>query len=135
MPIYEYKCNACKRKVTIFVQGFQSKSTPTCSSCQSTDLTRLFSSFRIGKTYQDFYQDILTDRSLVQGMMANDPKALAKWSRKMDAAAGGEMGPEHEDMMQRLEGGETFENLVTEAQKEALGPDGGDAPASPAPGA
>ena len=118
MPVYEYRCNNCRRLVTLYVRGFSESPKATCSSCGGEDLTRLFSRFTIGRTYQDFYDDILSDRDLEQGMMANDPRALAKWSRKMDAAAGGEIGPEHEDMLGRLESGEPWQELVTEMQAE-----------------
>lgn len=121
MPIYEYRCNKCKHLVTVLVRDISQPPQGKCSTCGSEQLTRVFSRFAIGKTYQDFYDDILTDHDLEAGMMANDPRALAKWSRKMDAAAGGEMGPEHEEFMRRLESGEDWQKLVTEAQQKELG--------------
>jgi len=125
MPVYEYRCNKCRRLVTQYVRGFADPPKAICSACGSEELTRLFSRFTIGKTYRDFYDEILSDRELEQGMMANDPRALAKWSRKMDAAAGGEIGPEHEDMLERMENGEPWEKLVAEARQEESGPSEG----------
>ena len=121
MPVYEYRCNKCKRLTTVYARGFSETPEVTCANCGGKDLTRLFSSFTLRKTWRDFYDDILTDKELADGMMANDPRALAKWSRKMDAAAGGEMDSEHEDLLQRLEGGESWQKLVTEYQQKELG--------------
>ena len=92
MPIYEYRCGNCRRRVSIFSRGFESDSSLACPQCNSTDLTRLFSSFRIGKgdTYyrKDFYEDILGDHQLVRGLESSDPKALAEWNRRMMNATG-----------------------------------------------
>ena len=45
MPIYEYNCADCKRRVSLFYQTFSAASAavPTCSHCSSTNLTRLVS--------------------------------------------------------------------------------------------
>ena len=48
------------------------------------------------KTYKDVYEDILSDRELTQGMMSNDPRALAEWNRRM--SGGEKVGPEYEEI-------------------------------------
>jgi len=40
MPIYEYKCNACKKKFETLVMG---SFKPQCPDCDSQDLARLMS--------------------------------------------------------------------------------------------
>jgi putative FmdB family regulatory protein len=120
MPVYEYRCNDCHRRITLYVRGFSEMPKAICTACGSENLTRLFSSFTMGKTDQDFYEDILSDRRLVQGMMANEPRALAEWSRRMEGAAGGEVGPEYGEMMERLEKGESWERVASDMQKREL---------------
>lgn len=124
MPIYEYRCSNCKRKVSIFSRGFEPDPSTKCPQCGSTDLTRLFSTFRMGKgeTYyrKDFYEEILGDRQLVKGLEASDPRALAQWNKKMMQATGDEIAPEYEGFQERLEAGESYESVVTDAQS-ALG--------------
>ncbi|MDY6912415.1 MAG: zinc ribbon domain-containing protein [Chloroflexota bacterium] len=131
MPIYEYHCENCNRRVSILIQGFQDNPSVECPECGSKDLTRRFSTFRIGKgeTYykKDFYEDILTDNQLVRGLESNDPRALAEWNRKMMGAAGDEVTPEYEDIQGRLQSGESFESVITEAQSAmGMGDTGGE---------
>ncbi len=120
MPIYEYRCSNCKRKVSIFSRGFEPDPLAKCPHCGSADLSRLFSSFRIGKgdTYyrKDFYEDILGDHQLVKGLESNDPRALAEWNRKMMSATGDEVAPEYEEFQDRLESGESYQSVAADAQ-------------------
>ncbi len=77
---------------------------PPCPRCGNSKLKRIFSTFSIQRTYRDVYEDILSDRELTQGMMRDDPRAIAEWSRKM---SGGEKSPpEYEEMTERMERGE-----------------------------
>ncbi len=106
MPIYEYRCNSCRRKSTLFVRGFSPPADARCTSCGSEDLTRLFSSFAIGKSEMSIYEDVLSDTNLVRGLERNDPRALAEWSKKMSKGIGEEITPEYEEITGRMEAGE-----------------------------
>ena len=106
MPVYEYRCNNCQRKVTFFVRSFTGGGDAPCPHCGSHDLTRLISTFAIVKSDMSIYEDILSDTDLVRGLEANDPASLAKWTRKMEGAMGGGTGPEYDDMLEQMERGE-----------------------------
>ena len=127
MPIYEYRCNNCRRKAEIFVHSFSLPSNPTCTHCGSEDLSRIFSKFAVRRSKSDksVYDDILSDSKLTQGLMHNDPRALAEWSRKMSRAADEDSTPETEELMDRLEAGEDVSEVI-EAMKppELRGDDG-----------
>ncbi len=130
MPIYEYRCGGCKRKVSLFSRSFETDSSAKCPQCGSNDLSKLFSTFRMGKgeTYyrKDFYEEILGDNQLVKGMYNNDPRALAQWNKKMMSATGDEVAPEYEGFQERLEAGESYESVAMDAQQTmGLGDDGG----------
>ena len=47
MPIYEYRCQSCNRKVSVFFRSFSDSKEPRCTHCDSADLTRLVSSFTV----------------------------------------------------------------------------------------
>ena len=119
MPVYEYWCNSCRRKVTQYVRGFSETPKAVCATCGDANLRRLFSSFAIHKTDMDIYDDILSDGNLVRRMMADDPRALAEWSRKMEGTSG-DTSPEYEEMLERLDRGEGCENIVTDMQERQL---------------
>ncbi len=104
MPLYEYRCKNCRRRVTILVQ--KSSTHPPCPECGGSELERLFSSFRVARTDQGIYDDILSDNQLVRGLMHNDPRALAEWNKRMSAGTGDKVAPEYEEMLERMEAGE-----------------------------
>jgi putative FmdB family regulatory protein len=128
MPVYEYRCKNCRRKVSVLVRGFQGVGEVTCNFCGSKDLTRLFSTFARLRTDQDVYGDILDDPVLVNRMMNNDPTAMVEWSRRMGGTEGEKL-PEYQEMVERLERGESYESVVPEMQKRIMG----DPAAGPAP--
>lgn len=115
MPVYEYWCESCGRVVSSYRQTF-SEPAPPCPLCNSTGLRRVFSTFSVQKTYRDVYEDILSDRQLTQGMLRNDPRALAEWSRKM--SCGDESTPEYEEMAERMERGEWPAAQIDQKRKE-----------------
>ena len=103
MPIYEYRCNNCHRRVSILVRS-SCGSLETCPSCGSTELNRLFSTFSVRKSDQTIYEDILSDSQLVRGLESNTPSALAEWNKRISRGEG--VAPEYEEMLGRLEAGE-----------------------------
>lgn len=127
MPIYEYQCNNCRRKAEIFVHSFSLPSNPTCTHCGSEDLSRIFSKFAVRRSKSDksVYDDILSDSKLTQGLMRNDPRALAEWSRKMSRAADEDSTPETEELMDRLEAGEDVSEVIEEMKPPELRGDDG----------
>ena len=115
MPVYEYWCESCGRVVSSYRQAF-SAPTPPCPRCDSTGLRRVFSTFSVQKTYRDVYEDILSDRQLTQGMMRNDPRALAEWSKKM---GDGDASPsEYQEMTEVMERGEWPVAQIEQKKKE-----------------
>ena len=116
MPVYEYRCNDCRRRVSLYIRGFSESPEPVCTNCGGKNLTRLFSTFARLKTDKDVYESILSDSDLVKGMMANDPRALVEWSRRMEGTEG-EKAPEYEEMMERMERGERWDEVASEMQE------------------
>ena len=114
MPIYEYRCNNCRRRVDLFVRSHSTTLNPSCTRCGSKELTRIFSKFAVRRSKSDLsvYDDILSDSKLTRGLMHNDPRALAEWSRKMGRAADEDITPETEEIMDRLDAGEDVSDLI-----------------------
>lgn len=105
MPIYEYRCGGCGRKVSLLVRG--ASTTLACPRCGSVDLSRLFSTFAMHRTDHDIYEDILSDNQLIRGMEGNDPRAMADWNRRMSRGMDTDnTEPEYRDVVERMERGE-----------------------------
>ena len=122
MPIYEFRCDNCRRRVDVYVQGFSPPSGNICPHCGGSNLTRIFSSFAVRKSKSDtsVYDDILSDSKLTRGLMQNDPRALAEWSRKMSYAADEDITPESEELMDRLDHGEDVSDVIEEMKPPEL---------------
>lgn len=106
MPVYEFSCNACRATVSVFVRSMSSPVSGRCERCGSTDLRRLVSRFAVINA-GGF--DSLDDDSFA-GMDENDPRAMAAWARRMRAEMGDEAGPEFDEMVERLERGESLDD-------------------------
>lgn len=119
MPIYEYRCQSCRRRMDIFVQGFSPPENPSCTKCGSKELSRIYSAFAVRKSKQDrsVYDDILSDGKLTRGLMHNDPRALAEWTRRMSRAADEDITPESQEIMDKLDKGEDISGTVEEMKK------------------
>ena len=111
MPLYEYRCNKCRSRVTILVRE-STGSSITCPHCGGTELERLFSRFAVRKSEESVYDDILSDSQLVKGLERSDPRALAEWNKKMSQGTDEELAPEYEEMMGRMESGEMSDSLM-----------------------
>lgn len=111
MPIYEYRCADCRRRVSIFYRSFDTAgSEPTCPRCGGSRLRRLISRVAVVRS-EDSRLDDLSDPSMLDDLDENDPRSLARWMRKMGDEAGEEMPPEFDEVIGRLESGQSPEEI------------------------
>jgi len=109
MPLYEYRCNGCHRRVTL-LRSFSDTRAPSCPECQSADLTRLISRVSVLRSEESRLES-LSDPSSLAGLDESDPRSIARWMRKMSDETGEDMGPEFDEMVGRLEAGEDPEDV------------------------
>jgi|FLYN01.1.fsa_nt_gi putative FmdB family regulatory protein len=163
MPIYEYRCAGCKRRVSIFFPSISAAHSRTaagevhCPHCGSADLTRLMSraytirgstSTSGGEDYGDYEgydsggpgdEDMGMDGmngmdgmggmdSMLEGLDDEDPRAIARWARRMKEVLGPEadLGPEFDRALARIEAGEDPDKVMEDLDPEALGGAGTD---------
>ena len=119
MPLYEYRCNGCHRRVTL-LRSFSDNSAPLCPECQSRNLTRLISRVSVLRSEESRLES-LADPSSLAGLDESDPRSIARWMRKMSDETGEDMGPEFNEMVGRLEAGED-----PEAVERSMGELGGE---------
>jgi putative FmdB family regulatory protein len=112
MPIYEYRCLNCKRKVSLFWATFKQAETgkAVCTHCGSDRLSRLVSKVAVVRT-EDARLESLADPDSLGDIDENDPKSIARWMRKMSAEAGEDAGPELDEVINRLEAGQSPEQI------------------------
>ena len=112
MPIYEYYCGDCRRRVSVFFRTFSAASSETahCPRCESVNLRRLVSKVAVLKS-EESRLDNMADPSFMAGLENEDPRALAGFMRKMSDEMGEPMDPEMHEVIDRLEKGESPEEI------------------------
>ncbi len=125
MPIYEYTCDDCKRRVSLLWRSFADAADrqAVCPRCGSLRLTRLMSRVAVLRS-EESRLDSLADPSAMSGLDENDPKSLARFMRKMASETGEGLGPEFDEVVGRLEAGEDPE-AIEKSMPELAGEDGG----------
>jgi len=125
VPIYEYRCQDCKRRVSIFWRTFSDAESgaPVCPRCGGTDLTRLVSRVRVLRSEESRIDDV-SDFGDLPDFDESDPKSMGRWMRKMSAETGEDLGPEFDEVVGRLESGESPEAI--EKSMPDLAGEGGD---------
>lgn len=122
MPNYEYRCLDCKRRFEVYLSydeyGNQSVH---CAYCNSEDVERRIGRVRIAKSEESRLEN-LADPSNLAGL-EDDPKALAKMMRQMGSEMDEDLGPEYEEVLDRLESGQSPEEI--ESSMPDLGSEGG----------
>lgn len=124
MPLYDYRCGECKKRVSIY-QTYEDYGdvAVTCPHCGSDDLQRLINRVRIAKSEESRLDD-LSDPSAWGDIDENDPKSMARMMRKMSQEMGEDVPPEFDEVVDRLESGQSPEEI--EESMPDLGAGGGD---------
>lgn len=111
MPIYEYRCKDCSRRVSLFYRSFSAiEENPTCPRCGGERLARLISRVAVVRSEESRLDD-LADPGMMEGLDEEDPKSLARWMRKMSTEMGEEMPEEFGEVVDRLEAGQSPEEI------------------------
>jgi putative FmdB family regulatory protein len=130
MPIYEYRCGECNRRVSLFFPSFSaaerriSAGENKCPQCGSANLTRLMSRVYAHRAEDAQLNDLSDDPgTLMDGLDESDPRSIARWARRMKDSMGDEMdmGPEFDQALARIESGEDPDKVMEDIDVDALG--------------
>ena len=125
MPIYEYRCHQCRRRVSVWWRTFSEaeRGVPRCPRCSGENLSRLASRVRLLRS-EDSRMDDLSDPGQFGDLDENDPRSIGRWMRKMSNEVGEDLGPEFGEVVDRLESGQSPEDIET-ALPDLGAPDAG----------
>jgi putative FmdB family regulatory protein len=125
MPIYEYYCFDCRKRVSVFFRtmSMASDEVARCPTCEGAHLRRLVSRVAVLKSEDSRVED-MADPSLMSGLESEDPQALASFMRRMSNEMGEPLDPEMNEVIGRLEAGESPE-AIEESMPDFGGGDGG----------
>lgn len=110
MPTYPYRCLDCRRRFEVFLTYAEYGVKPVaCPYCGSQNVHRRIVRVRIAKSVESRL-DQFDDPSSLEGL-EEDPRSLGRMLRKMGSEMGEELGPEFNEVVDRLEAGQTPEEI------------------------
>lgn len=117
MPYYDYVCLDCKHRFDIFLTYAEYGARPvSCPNCRSGRLRRRLTKVRVMRSDESRAESLagdFSDPSALAGL-ENDPQAMGRMMRKMGKEMGEEMPPEFNEVVDRLEKGQSPEDIEKE---------------------
>lgn len=112
MPIYEYRCGGCGRRVNIWWRTFSEAAAgqARCPRCGSVELDRLMSRVAVLRSEESRLDD-LADPGAFGDLDESDPRSIGRWMRRMSTEMGEDLGDEFGEVVGRLEAGESPESI------------------------
>ncbi len=125
MPNYDYTCSDCRKRFDVFMTYSEYGQKPvTCPHCGSNHSRRRAPRVRILKSEESRLAQ-MADPSMLANI-DDDPKALGQMMRKMGSEMGEELPPEFDEVVDRLEAGQSPDEISSAIPD--LGDDGGGGP-------
>jgi putative FmdB family regulatory protein len=110
MPTYDYICEDCNQRFDVFLSYSEyGKVRVKCAHCGSEHVRRRMTKVRIAKSEESRMENMV-DESALQGL-EDDPKALGQMMKKMGKEMGEDLPPEFDDVVDRLEAGQSPEDI------------------------
>jgi putative FmdB family regulatory protein len=111
MPTYDFICNNCEKRFDIFMTFSEyGKKLVHCTHCESDNFRRRMTKVRIARSEESRAESVANDFSGFEGL-EDDPKALGRMMRKMGGEMGEDLPPEFDDVVDRLEAGQSPEEI------------------------
>ncbi|HET7037517.1 MAG TPA: zinc ribbon domain-containing protein [Thermomicrobiaceae bacterium] len=136
MPIYEYLCRDCRKRVSVFFRSYAAVGDPACPECGGTKLERRFSRVVVrrggaaqaeGAGDDDFDGDFggFPGGDEFGGGLGDDfgldedadPRDLARWARHMSAQMGEPLDPELDSALADMERGADPDEVMSRLEE------------------
>ena len=121
MPIYEFRCKACRRRTSVFTRSIGAPVGAICEHCGSSELWRLMSRVAVHRSESD--SGVGFDESSLGDVDENDPRSMARWVRKMSRQMGEPLEAGMEADLERMEAGEMPDDFGGDDTDEYAGVD------------
>ena len=111
MPTYDFICNNCNQRFDVFMTFSEYGKKPVlCAHCNSKNVRRRMTKVRIAKSEDSRMDSMADDFSGFEGL-EDDPKAMGQMMRKMGKEMGEDLPPEFDEVVDRLESGQSPEDI------------------------
>lgn len=111
MPTYDFICNSCQQRFDVFLTYAEyGQKEVSCVHCNSRDVRRRMTKVRIAKTEEGRLESMANDFTGFEGM-ENDPAEFGKMMKKMGREMGEDLPAEFDEVVDRLEAGQSPEEI------------------------
>lgn len=111
MPTYDYACGKCGKRFDVHLSYSEYGTKPVlCVHCGSDQVKRRLNRVRVAKS-EDSRMDSMGDEFPDLEGLENDPQAMGRMMRKMGREMGEDLPPEFDDVVDRLEAGQSPEDI------------------------
>ncbi len=104
MPIYQYDCAGCGRRVDVFFRSISNVGKPVCPACGGEELKRVMSKVARSRSAAERVGSIDINQELGR-VDSRDPASFARWARRMGREYDGELGSDFTEIADRADAG------------------------------
>ncbi len=123
MPIYEYLCPHCGRKVSLFYFSVrQAEAEPACPGCGGRGLKRLFSRFAVHKSEADRMAELGSAIDHPTEEYYKDSRNIGLWAKKRLKELGVEPPPGFDEVVEKARSGELLKEYETPWSERTTNP-------------
>lgn len=123
MPTYDYVCLACRQRFDVFLTYSEyGVKKVTCPLCGSSDVKRRLNRVRVLKSDESRMESMADDFAGLDGL-EDDPQALGSMMRRMGSQMGTDLPAEFNDVVDRLESGQSPEEIESALPDLGVGDD------------
>ena len=108
MPIYEYRCQRCRREFSHLSIHSNEVKNVACKYCGGKKLTRLFSSFAVHQTEESRLSQVDTSKYPGEGYY-RDSRNVGLWAKKRVRELGADLGTKMDEIVERGRTGKILE--------------------------
>ena len=128
MPLYDYLCLDCQKRFDVFMTYAEYGARPVaCAHCGNQNVRRRVPRVRFAKSEESRMDSLAGDFSDPAALagLENDPQAMGRMMRKMGREMGEEMPAEFGEVVDRLEKGQSPDEIEKELPDLGAGMDAG----------
>jgi putative FmdB family regulatory protein len=100
MPIYEYRCNQCKKEFSQLFLSKKDANLAQCKYCNSKDLSKLLSAFSVHQTEESRVANLDTSKPKGDDYY-KDSRNVGLWAKKRMKELGVDLGSKMDEIVEK----------------------------------
>ena len=100
MPIYEYRCNRCKKEFSQLFLNPKEAVEVSCKFCKGGNLTKLLSSFSVHQSEESRMASFDTSKPKGDNFY-KDSRNIGLWAKKRTKELGVDLGPKLDEIVEK----------------------------------